>query len=148
MSESTSVARRLENTVIGMYARNLPTIPGKSIIGTNTISVTAVLDMTESLSSRIVKSTAVDGSYQSLVFLVVSSMMTSVRSIAIPNERMSEKLVMKLSDRSIQLRVMIDIKNANGIVRDAMRDSRTPIKKKIQRNTRTIVCNALLARSL
>ncbi len=130
--ERKSVARRLEKTVRGIYAKNLPIMPGRSIIGTNTISVTAVLDMTESFNSLTAKSTAVDGLYPIFDFFVVSSMITSVRSMAIPNERIREKFVMKLSDKSIMLSVVIDIKNAKGIDREAMSDSLNPTKKKIQ----------------
>jgi hypothetical protein len=39
---------------------------------------------------------------------------------------------MKLRDKSMTLRVIIDIKNASGIEREAMRDSFNPTKKKIQ----------------
>ena len=116
--------------------------PGSTIIGTNTMSVTAVDDITESFNSRIAKSTAMLGLYQSLVFLVVSSMMTSVRSMAIPNERTSEKLVMKLSDNPIQLSVRIDIINASGIVIAAISDSFIPMKKNTHAKTRIMVCTA------
>lgn len=91
-----------------------------------------MLDITESLSSRTANKTAVAGLYHIFAFLVVSSMITRVKSMAIPNERMSEKLVMKFSDKSITLSVMIDIRNAKGIEREAMRDSLRPTKKKIQ----------------
>ena len=66
-------------------------------------------------------------------------MMTNVRSMAIPNERISEKFVMKFSDNPIQLSVRIDTRKARGIERAAMRDSLTPIKKNTQAKTRIIV---------
>ena len=66
-------------------------------------------------------------------------MMTRVRSMAIPKERISEKFVMKLSDKSITLSVIIDIKKASGMDKDAMRDSLRPTKKKIQIYTRIMV---------
>lgn len=79
------------------------------------------------------------GLYHILHFLVVSSMMTSVRSMAIPNDKIREKLVMKLSDNPIIFSVMMDMRKARGIEREAMRDSRSPIKKKIQIYTKMIV---------
>lgn len=79
------------------------------------------------------------GLYHILHFFVVSSMMTSVRSIAIPKERIREKLVMKLSDNPIIFSAMIEMRKANGIDRDAISDSRRPIKKKIQIYTKMIV---------
>lgn len=103
------------------------------------MSVTMVLDMTESFNSFTASNTALAGLYHMRTFLVVSSMITSVRSMAIPNDKMSEKFVMKFSDKPIQLSVRIDTRKARGIERAAMRDSFTPIKKNTQAKTRIIV---------
>jgi hypothetical protein len=95
--------------------------------------------MTESFNSLTARRTAVAGLYHILHFLVVSSMITSVRSMAIPKDKIREKLVMKFSDSPIILSVMMDMRKARGIEREAMRDSRRPIKKKIQIYTRIMV---------
>ena len=42
VSDSISAARSVINTVIGIYAKNLPSIPGKKIIGKNATSVVIV----------------------------------------------------------------------------------------------------------
>lgn len=112
------------------------------------MSVTIVLDITESLSSLTASNTALAGLYHIRTFLVVSSMITRVKSMAIPNDRMSEKFVMKLSDSPIQLSVKIDTRKARGIERAAMSDSLTPIKKNTHANTRIIVWSELELKSV
>jgi hypothetical protein len=97
VSASTSPDASTQNIVIGIYARNLPRIPGRSIIGMNTTIVTETQEMIGTLYSRSASMIAVRGSYPIRIFALAACTITMIVSTAIPNESISEKLVRKLS---------------------------------------------------
>ena len=95
VSASTSPVASTPNIVIGINERNFPRIPGSTIIGINTtiVAVThAMIGTAYSLSASMI---ADRGLYQTRIFALAAWTITIIVSTAIPNERISEKLVKK-----------------------------------------------------
>lgn len=129
--------------VIGMYARNLPSTHGSTIIGINTTIVVRVHAITLFLKSLTAKSTAVFGLYPSFIFSAAASIITIVVSIAIPSVSTKLKFVRKLRVYPIISSTMKVIINHIGSQIAAITDGFSPTKKSIVRNTNIIVWSAL-----
>ena len=95
VSARTSQVARTQNMVTGMKARNFPIIPGSVIIGINTTIVVMTHEMMGTPYSRSASMIADSGLYHTRIFALAACTITIMVSTAIPNERMSEKLVRK-----------------------------------------------------
>jgi hypothetical protein len=144
--ERTNAASRVINTVIGMYARNLPSTQGKNIIGRNAESVVSVPLISGDLKSRIASIIADTLLYQSFVFSLAHSIITITVSIAIQSVKTSEKLVkkFKLSHRaSSTINVIIKASGSSSV---ATIDSLNPTNTSMVKNTSTRVNTAVSAK--
>lgn len=95
VSARTSPEASTPNIVIGIYARNLPMIPGRNIIGIKTTIVTETPEIIGTAYSRSASMIAVRGLYPIRNLALAHWTITMIVSTAIPNDRISEKLVRK-----------------------------------------------------
>lgn len=133
--------------VIGMYARNLPRIPGSTIIGINATMVVITPDKIGIPYSRSASRIAVLGSYPTRIFAEAAWTITIMVSTAIPKERIREKFVRKFREYPKKLRSKKVQRKASGSVRVAKSESWKPINNHITKNTRARVTMASLASS-
>ncbi len=95
VSARTNPVANTQNMVIGMKERNFPRIHGRVIMGMNTTMVVITHEMIGIAYSRSASMIADDGLYPTRILELAPCTITIIVSIAIPNERMSEKFVRK-----------------------------------------------------
>jgi hypothetical protein len=141
VKERTKAASKVEKTVIGIYAKNLPITQGRNIIGkkaTNVVSVQLIRGDLKSLIANIIAEFLL---YHSFIFSLAHSIITITVSIAIQRVNIREKLVRKFKLNHNKSKTIKVIKNASGNRKEAITDSLNHTKINIVKKTNTIVVN-------
>gem|GEM_PF-2724227 len=148
VSEINKAATNVAKIVIGIYAKNFHMIPGSVSSGINTQTVVAVPDINGVLYSLTASNIECFGVNPCLIFSCAHSMRTIVVSIAIPNVTIKLKLVKKFILSPKFFRTINVIKNASGMVIEAINDSLNHTKINNAINTKTNVCSQFFAKAL
>jgi hypothetical protein len=148
VSERKSAAMSVIKTVIGIYARNFPVIPGRTIIGIKTTMVVIVHAISGALKSLTARRTAVLGEYHRFILSYAASTITMDVSIAIHNVKTRLKFVRKFKVNHNRSRTVNVTKKARIIHVVAINASLIQTNKNRQSSTNTIVVTQFLARLL
>jgi hypothetical protein len=141
-------ATKVAKIVIGIYAKNLPIIPGSVSSGINTHMVVAVPDIRGVLYSLTANKIEFLGLNPCFIFSCAHSMTTIVVSIAIQNVIIKLKLVRKFKLNHRFFNTTNVIKKASGKVIVAISDSLNQTNISNATNTNSKVCNPFFAKVL